>query len=194
MMELPPELHAALLGRRVVFLRGRLDEQTANATIAQLLLLGRSAQGARQPIELYVDSPSGSLGAALMVYDVVRTLGPPVSTTCLGTAGGAAVLVVAAGASGRRAALPHARIHLADDAAEVAEPTRPAPPDLAGQAQQAARLRARWLEALASHTAHSPEYVARDLAAGRWLSAAEARDYGLVDGIIPASLGGVRPA
>src|SRR5207237_8809855 len=107
MMELPPELQEALLGRRVVFLRGKLDEATASSTIAQLLLVERIADG--RPIELYIDSPGGSSGAALSVYDVVRNVGTLVSTTCLGTAGGAAVLVVAAGTVGRRFALPPAR-------------------------------------------------------------------------------------
>jgi ATP-dependent Clp protease protease subunit len=186
MMNLPPEVQATLLGRRVVFLRGRLDEPTANAAIAQLLLVGRLAEG--RPIELYVDSPGGSLSAALSVYDVLGTLGAPVSTTCLAQAGGAAVLVLAGGATGRRFALPHARIHLSQDSAAVAAGSGAV--DVAGHAEAAARLHGRWVAALASHTAHTAEHVARDLAAGRWLSAAEARDYGLVDGIIPGAPAG----
>jgi ATP-dependent Clp protease, protease subunit len=179
-MELPPEVHSALLGRRVVFLRGRLDETTANTAVAELLLVSRTAPGL--PLELYLDSPGGSLSAALSVYDVVQTLGVPVSVTCMGTAGGAAVLVLAGGAAGRRYALPHARIHLSEEdvAIPAAKPT---------ELQEAARLRARWHAALARHIGHSAAQLARDLSANRWLSAAEARDYGLVDGIIPGSSG-----
>jgi ATP-dependent Clp protease protease subunit len=116
------------------------------------------------------------------VYDVVHTLGAAVATTCVGTAGGAAVLVLAGGAAGRRNALPHARLHLMDEPVDM-QPGNAA--DLASHADEAARLRTRWQQALAQHSAHSVAQLDRDLAAGRWLSAAEARDYGLVDGIIP---------
>ena len=179
-MSLPPELQSALLGRRVVFLRGRVDDASASNVIAQLLLIARTDPG--RPIELYLDSPGGQLGAALSIYDVLQTAGPPVSTTCIGTAGGAAVLVLAGGASGRRFALPHARVHLTDEQVELGAGR---PNELGSQADEAARLRARWQAALIQHSAHSATQIAHDLAAGRWLSAAEARDYGLVDGILP---------
>jgi len=183
-LNLPPELQSALLGRRVVFLRGRLDDATANSVIAQLLLVARMAPGPdQQTIELYVDSVGGSLVAALGVYDVLRTLDAAVSTICLGQVGGASVLVLAGGTSGLRYALPHARIHLADEPGlEVAGGSAR---DLASNAGEAARVRARWQAALVGHTVHSAAQLARDLSSGRWLSAAEARDYGLVDGIIP---------
>jgi ATP-dependent Clp protease protease subunit len=177
-MSLPPDLHAALLGRRVVFLRGRLDEATANSVISQLLLVSQMNPG--QSIDLYVDSPGGSPGAALSVYDVMRSLSAPVATTCLGTAGGAAVLVLAGGAAGQRAALPHARIHLIHERVDAPAGN---PSDLAGQADQAVRLSARWVAALARHCAYSPARLDRDLASGQWLSVAEARDYGLVDSL-----------
>jgi ATP-dependent Clp protease protease subunit len=182
MLNLPPELQAMLLGRRVVFVRGRLDDSTANATIAQLLLLAHTAAG--QPVEVYLDSPGGSLAAAMSIYDVMQSLAAPVSVTCLGTTGGAAVLVLAGGTTGRRFALPHARVHLAAEAAE-SHPRQSSPEELSRDAQTAARLHAAWRAALARHSAHSPERIERDLAAGTWLSAAVARDYGLVDGIIP---------
>jgi ATP-dependent Clp protease protease subunit len=186
MMGLPPELQSALLGRRVVFLRGRLDEASANNLIAQLLLISSTAPG--QPIDLYVDSPGGSPGAALSVYDMLQTSRAPVATTCIGTVGGASVLVLAGGASGRRFALPHARIHLTEERVEISTGQAS---DVGNQADEAARVRERWLAALAGHTGHSAARLTRDLHASRWLSAAEARDYGLVDGIIPGTpLGG----
>jgi ATP-dependent Clp protease protease subunit len=176
MMELPPDVQSALLGRRVVFLRGRLDEVTANSIVAQLLLVSRTAPGLI--VELYLDSPGGSLSAALSVYDVIQSLGAPVSITCMGTAGGASVLVLAGGAAGLRYALPHARIHLSEEDVTI-------PAARSTELEEAARLRARWHAALVEHVGHSAAQLARDLAAGRWLSAAEARDYGVVDGIIP---------
>jgi ATP-dependent Clp protease protease subunit len=192
MQNLPPELHSMLLGRRVIFVRGRLDDNTANAAIAQLLVLGQTAPG--QPIEVYLDAPSGSLAATMALYDVIQSSAAPVSITCLGTTGGAAVQVHAGGASGRRFALPHSRLHLTAEPIDHDTPTGNAE-HLTRTAQAATKLQATWLEALARHSAHSPERIARDLAAGLWLSAAEARDYGLVDGIIPGApaLGALRP-
>lgn len=179
-MNLPPELQSALLGKRIIFLRGQLDDTTANGVIGQLLIVARTAPG--QTIELYVDSPGGSLGAALTVYDVMRTLETPVSTVCAGRAGGASVLVLAGGANRLRYALPHARLELRDERTDL---PASGPTELTGQLEEAARVRARWQAALVGHTSHSAAQLARDLATGRWLSAAEARDYGLVDGIIP---------
>jgi ATP-dependent Clp protease protease subunit len=183
MLNLPPELQAALLGKRMVFLRGRLDDANANSVIAQLFLIGRTDPGGT--VDLYVDSPGGSLSAALSVCDVLQTMGAAVSTTCVGTAGGAAVLVLASGATGRRFALPHARIHLTDESLEVA---RGSSNDVASSAEEAARVHVRWRDALVQHSAHSMARLERDLTAGLWLSAAEARDYGLVDGIIPGTV------
>jgi ATP-dependent Clp protease protease subunit len=184
MMNLPPDLQSALLGRRVVFLRGRLDDAAANRSIGQLLLVSRIAPG--QTIELYLDSAGGSLGAALAVYDFMRSLGAPVSTICNGRAGGASVLILAGGADGLRYALPHARIELASEPADLPAGN---PTTLARHASETARVRARWQAALVGHCAHSAAQLARDLSTGRWLSAAEARDYGLVDGIIPGAPG-----
>ncbi len=170
----------ALLGQRVVFLRGTLDDKLATDLVSQLLLL--SQMDATAPVDLYINSPGGSFAAALTVYDVMRSVSAPVSTRCIGTAGGASVLVVAAGALGRRFALPHARLELSDESQNV-PPSRAA--DVARAAEEAARVRQRWRTALLEHVGRSASGVERDLAAGRWLSAAEARDYGLVDGIIP---------
>jgi ATP-dependent Clp protease protease subunit len=176
MLNPPPELQSALLGRRVVFLRGRLDEAVSTSVIAQLLLISRTSSDG--VIHLYVDSPGGSIAAALSVYDVIQTSTAPVSTTCIGTCGGASVLVLAGGAAGRRFALPHARVHLTQESLDMTA-SRPAQTNEALQQQQ------RWQKALAQHIAHSETRLARDLTATHWLSAAEARDYGLVDGIIP---------
>jgi ATP-dependent Clp protease protease subunit len=188
MMNLPPELQSALLGRRLVFLRGRLDDVTATSVVSQLLLVSRTTSAADKAIELYIDSPSGSPVAALSVYDIVHSLGVPVSTTCIGRVGGASVLVLAGGGAGLRYALPHARIHLSDEQVDVSAGNAS---DLASQAGEAARVRVRWQEALLGHTSHSAAHLARDLKAGVWLSAGEARDYGLVDGIIPGPPTGI---
>ena len=179
-MALPPELQAGLLDRRVVFLRGRLDDAASNMAIAQLMLVSRLAPG--QPIELYLDSPNGSLNAALAIYDVLQTLGASVSVTCMGTAGGAAVLILAAGTHGQRFALPHARIHLTDDPVDMAPDPGSNP---SSHAEEARRSMARWRSALLQHTSCAPEQLAGDLAQSRWLTATEAQTYGLIDAVVP---------
>jgi ATP-dependent Clp protease protease subunit len=178
----PPELQTDLLGRRVVFLRGRLDSANANNVIGQLLLVAATSSG--RTVELYIDSPGGSLSAALAVYDVLHTLAAQVSTTCVGTAGGAALLVLAAGSSGVRFALPHARVHLVEDPVDVAAGSVGS---VARQAEETARVRAIWLEALARYASCSVDELARDLAAGKWLNATEAQAYGLLDAIVARS-------
>jgi ATP-dependent Clp protease protease subunit len=178
-MVLPPELQGALLDRRVVFLRGRLDDAMSNSVIAQLLLA--SQLGADKAIELYIDSAGGSINAALAVYDMIRSLAAPISTTCTGTAGGASVLILAAG--GKRSALPHARIHLTDDPVDMA----PARGDnLAAHAEEARRGTARWRTALLQATHQDADKLATDMAASRWFTASEALDYGLIDAVANA--------
>jgi ATP-dependent Clp protease protease subunit len=174
-MNLPPELEAALLGNSIVYMRGRLDETVANAVIPQLLLASRTTNPARG-IDLYIDSPGGAEGAALSVYDLMQSLGMTVATTCIGTAGGAAVLVLAGGTSSQRYALPHARVHLKDETTEF-EPRR-----VADMAIQAVRDQsARWRAALLKHVRLPPERLVAELSAPRWLTAQEAQSLGLID-------------
>jgi ATP-dependent Clp protease protease subunit len=165
----------------LIFLRGRLDDALANDLTLQLLLPTSEA------LDLVIDSPGGSIGAALTIYDLLRMRSQGVSTTCSGTAGGAAVLVLAAGTPGRRAALPNGRIHLTDDVVDMS-PGRFDNPE--AQAEEARRATARWRAALLHLVRQSPEQLASDMAAGRWLNAAEAVEYGIVDhvGLQPRSL------
>jgi ATP-dependent Clp protease protease subunit len=107
-------------------------------------------------------------------------LSPRVATVCTGVAGGAAVLVLAAGAAAYRTALPNARIHLTDDIVDLA-PARFDSPDV--QAEEARRATARWRSALLQVVRQTPEQLAADMRAGRWLTAAEAVQYGIVDRI-----------
>jgi ATP-dependent Clp protease protease subunit len=179
MMNLPPELEAALLGNSIIYLRGRLDETLANAVIPQLLVASRAARPARG-IDLYIDSPGGTLGAALSVYDVMQSLGMIVATTCIGVAGGATVLVLAGGTFGQRYALPHARVHLMDETIEL-EPRGAS--DLASQAQAVREQSARWRTALLKHVRIPTKRLVSELSAPRWLTAQEAQSIGLVDAL-----------
>jgi ATP-dependent Clp protease protease subunit len=179
MMNLPPELEAALLGNSIVYLRGRLDESLANTVIPQLLVASRTASPARG-VDLFIDSPGGTPGAALSVYDVMQSLGMIVATTCIGVAGGAAVLVLAGGTFGQRYALPHARVHLMDETTEL-EPRRAS--DLASQAQAVRDQSVRWRAALLKHVAIPAEHLVSELSAPRWLTAQEAQSIGLIDAL-----------
>lgn len=179
MRALPPELEAGLLGHHIVYLRGRLDDALANTVIAQLLLVSRTANQDRG-IDLYVDSPGGTLGAALSVYDVMQTLGVPVATTCIGTAGGAVVLALAGGTPGQRFALPHARIHLLDETVTL-EPRLAS--DLATHVEAVREQSRRWRALLLKHVRIAPERLAAELSAPRWLNAQEAQGLGLIDAI-----------
>lgn len=162
----------------MIFLRGRLDDALVASATAQLLLAGQLPS--QDTVDLIIDSPGGSIAAALTLFDLLRTLGPRVATTCSGTAGGAAVLVLAAGAPSRRAALPHARIHLTDDMVDMV-PSRFSGSNPDVEAEEARRATARWRAALLQRVRQSPEQLAQDLATGRWLSANEAIDYGIID-------------
>jgi ATP-dependent Clp protease protease subunit len=182
MRNLPPDLEAALLGKQVVFVRGTLDDAAANTVLAQLLLVSRISTGG--PVEMYVDSPGGSLAGALSVYDMMQTLGVPVATTCVGTAGGASVLVLAGGTRGQRFALPHARIHLLDES--VTLDPRPAP-DVESTAANLKAQSVRWRTALLKHVSIPPEDLVATLTAPRWLTAQEAQQIGLIDAIVPTA-------
>jgi len=178
-MNLPPELEAALLGNSIVYLRGRLDEALANTVITQLLVASRIADRSRG-VDLYIDSPGGTLGAALSVYDVVQSLGMTVATTCIGTAGGAAVLVLAGGTTGQRYALPHARVHLIEETTSL-ESRNVA--DLTSHAQAVRDQSARWRTALVKHVRLPPERLVAELSTPRWLTAQEALSLGVIDAI-----------
>jgi ATP-dependent Clp protease, protease subunit len=180
--DVPPALQAALLGNNIVYLRGRLDEVLANTVMAQLLLASRTAD-AERGIDLYVDSPGGTLGAALSVYDMMQSLGLTVATTCIGTAGGAVVLVLAGGTPGQRYALPHARIHLLEETVTL-EPRLAS--DVATQAQAVREQSARWRTALLKHVRIPPDRLVAELSAPRWLSAQAAQALGLIDAITAA--------
>jgi ATP-dependent Clp protease, protease subunit len=177
--DLPPELEAALLGHNIVYLRGRLDEGLANTVIAQLLLASRTATPDRG-IDLYIDSPGGTVGAALSIYDVMQSSGTTMATTCVGTAGGAAVLILAGGTPGQRYALRHARIHLQDESLTL-EPRVAS--ELATHAEAVREQSARWRTLLLKHVRVPSERLLADLSAPRWLNAEEAIALGLIDAI-----------
>lgn len=164
---------------RIILLGTPVDDTSANDVTAQMLAL--EGMDPDRPIALYINSPGGSLTAMLAICDTMRYVRPEIETTCVGQAGSAAAILLAAGSPGRRQALRRARILLHEPAMEV---SRGYTTDLDIQAREVLRLREQTEAILAEATGHDPETVRRDLDRERYFTAGEARDYGLVDEVL----------
>jgi ATP-dependent Clp protease, protease subunit len=172
------DVYSHLLGERIVYLGTGIDAGVANALIAQLLHL--EADAPEQEISMYVNCEGGDTAAMLAVYDTMQYIRAPVATTCVGQAVAAGAVLLAAGAPGRRSALPHTRVVLHQPAAQG----RGAIPDLILAADEVVRVRAEMESILAKHTGRDTETLRRDTDRDLVLTAAAARDYGIVDQVI----------
>lgn len=172
------EISSRLLEERIVFATNLTDERSANQVIAQLLLLHR--EDPEKDISLYVNSQEGAPTLGLAVYDTMQALSCAVATVCLGVAAQAAALVLAGGAPGKRAALPHARINIGQPAASLIGKTV----DIDLRVRELLRVRHRIDELLARHSGQPLERIERDTAQDLWLSAEEAKAYGLIDAVV----------
>ena len=172
------DLYSRLLADRVVFLGTQVDDQSANLIIGQLLHL--ESQDAEKEIQLYINSPGGSVTDAFGIYDTMQYIGPPVSTICVGQAASAAAVLLAAGEPGRRLILPNARvlIHQPHGGAQ-GQAT-----DLAIQMEEMAYSRRRIEELLAEHTGQPIEKVSADIERDYIVRGDDAVEYGLVDAIV----------
>ncbi len=172
------DVYSHLLSERIVYLGTAIDPGVANALIAQLLHL--EADNPEQEIALYINSEGGDLSAMLAVYDTMRFIKAPVATTCIGQAVAAGAVLLAAGAAGRRAVLPHTRVVLHQPAAQG----RGTIPDLILQADEVARVRNQLEHILARHTGRSTEQLRHDTDRDRVFDAQAAVDYGLADHVL----------
>lgn len=172
------DVYSHLLTERIVYLGTAIDSGVANALIAQLLHLESSSPD--RDIQLYINCEGGDPSAMLAIYDTMQFIRPQVATTCVGQAVAVGAVLLAAGAPGKRAALPHARIVLHQPAAQG----RGAIPDLILQADEVVRMRADIEDVLTRHTAQTAETLRADTDHDRVFTAASARDYGLVDQVI----------
>jgi ATP-dependent Clp protease protease subunit len=172
------DVYSQLLTERIVYLGTPVDAGVANALIAQLLFLESADPDA--DIQLYIHCEGGDPGAGLAVYDTLRYVRPAVATTVVGEAVAVGAVLLAAGAPGKRAALPHARVVLHQPAAQGRGPI----PDLILQADEVLRIRSDLEEVLALHTGQSVERLRADTDHDRVLTAEQARDYGLVDHVL----------
>lgn len=172
------DIYSRLLTDRIVYLGTEIDDGVANVVIAQLIHL--ESESPDSPIDLYLNSPGGSVTAMLAIYDAMQFIRSEVGTTCVGQAASSAAVLLAAGAPGRRTVLPHARVVLHQPSGGGQGTL----PDLAVQAKEIARVRAEMEVILARHTGRSVEQVREDTDRDLVLSAPEAVAYGIVDGVL----------
>ncbi|GAB4085619.1 ATP-dependent Clp protease proteolytic subunit [Myceligenerans cantabricum] len=172
------DVYSQLLSERIIYLGTAIDAGVANALIAQLIHLESSSPDS--DIQLYVNCEGGDPSAGMAVYDTMRYIRPQVATTCVGQAVAVGAVLLAAGAEGKRAALPHARVVLHQPATQG----RGAIPDLILQADEVVRIRADMETALSEHTGQTVGTLRADTDRDRIFTAAAARDYGLLDHVI----------
>lgn len=172
------DVYSHLLTERVVYLGTAVDAGVANALVAQLLFL--EAEDPERDVHLYINCEGGDPSAMLAIYDTLRYITPSVATTCVGQAVSVGAVLLAAGAPGKRAALPHSRIVLHQPAASG----RGTIPDLILQADEVVRVRSDIERILARHTGRSEETLRADTDHDRVFTAEAAREYGLIDEVI----------
>jgi ATP-dependent Clp protease protease subunit len=172
------DIYSRLLVDRIIFLGTPVDDTISNIVIAQLLFLQMS--DAKKDIHLYINSPGGSVTAGLAVYDTMQFLTCDVNTYCIGQASSMSAVLLAAGTKGKRYALPNARILIHQPWGGVQGQAS----DISIQAKEILRLKDRLNEILAKHCGRKVEELARDTDRDRFMSAEEAKEYGLVDQVV----------
>jgi ATP-dependent Clp protease, protease subunit len=172
------DIYSRLLNERIVFLGTPVTDEIANLIVAQLLHL--ESEDPDKDISLYINSPGGSITALLGIYDTMQYIRPDVSTTCLGWAASAAAVILAAGATGKRYALPHSTVLLHQPSGGAQGQSV----DIDIQAREILRQRALVDEILARHTGQPVERIARDTDRDFILDAGQALEYGLVDEVL----------
>jgi ATP-dependent Clp protease protease subunit len=168
-----------LFEERIVFVGAPIDDTLANDVIAQLIAL--EGMDTDRTISLYINSPGGSLTAMTAIYDTMQFVKPEIETTCIGQAASAAAVLLAAGSPGKRAALPHSRILIHQPSTEGGYGQTS---DMEIQANEIIRQREELEQILADHSGHAIEQVRADIERDRFLTAGQAREYGLIDEII----------
>ena len=172
------DIYSRLLLDRIVFISGEVNDEMANAVCAQLLFL--QSQDAKKEISVYVNSPGGSVTAGLAIYDTMQFVTCPIATYCLGQAASMGAVLLTAGAKGRRFSLPNARImiHQPWGGAEGKAS------DIEITAREILRLKERLNEILAKHSGRKIEEVVRDTDRDHFMSAEEAKKWGLIDEVL----------
>ncbi len=172
------DIYSRLLGERIIFLGQQIDDEIANLVVAQLMHL--ESDDPDKDIFIYINSPGGSLSAALAIYDAMRFVGPDVQTVCFGIAMSGGSLILAGGTEGKRMSLPNGRILIHQPSGGFQGQTT----DIEIHAREVLELRRRMEEIYARHTGQTVERIHADAERDRFFSAAEAVEYGLVDRVV----------
>src|SRR5438094_2127609 len=172
------DIYSRLLKERIVFLGTEVEDQIANLIAAQLLFL--EAEDPEKDISLYVNSPGGSAYAGMAIYDTIQFVKPDVRTICVGMAMSAAAMILCGGSPGKRSALPNSKMMIHQGSAGF----RGAPTDIDIHAREVLSTTRRMAEIIARHSSRDVEQVMRDIDRDRFMSPAEALDYGLIDEIV----------
>ena len=172
------DIYSRLLKDRIVFIGTEINDQVANTVIAQLLFL--RAEDPKKAINVYINSPGGSVTAGLAIYDTMQFIKPPVATYCVGQAASMGALLLTAGQKGKRFALPHARIMIHQPWGGA----QGAASDISIQAREILRLREKLNEILVKHTGQPLDKIEKDTDRDFFMSGDEAKAYGLVDDVI----------
>lgn len=171
------DIYSRLLKDRIIFLGTGIDENVANLVIAQMLFL--ESEDPKKDIYLYINSPGGSVYAGLAIYDTMQLIKPEVSTICVGMAMSMGAFLLAAGAKGKRSALPNSRVMIHQPSSGFQGTAA----DIEISARETLRIREHLDELLAQNTGQSIEQINKDTERDYYLSAKEAKDYGIVDNV-----------
>ena len=172
------DIYSRLLRERIVFLVGPVSDQTANLVCAQLLFL--ESENPDKEIFLYINSPGGSVSAGLSIFDTMQFIKPDVSTLCMGMAASMGSFLLAAGAKGKRFALPNSRVMIHQPSGGAQGQAS----DIEIQAREILKIREQLNRILAERTGQSTERIAADMERDYWMNPAEAKDYGLIDQVL----------
>jgi ATP-dependent Clp protease protease subunit len=172
------DIYSRLLKERVVFMVGPVDDYMANVIVAQLLFL--ESENPDKDINLYINSPGGSVTAGLAIYDTMQFIKPDVSTICVGQAASMGSFLLAAGAKGKRHCLPNSRVMIHQPSGGFSGMAS----DIAIHAKEILAIKTRLNEMLAKHTGKTVEQIERDADRDNFMSASEAQAYGMVDSVL----------
>jgi ATP-dependent Clp protease protease subunit len=172
------DVFSRLLMDRIIFIGTPINDDVANVVIAQLLFL--EADNPERDIHMYINSPGGVVSSGMAIYDTMQFLKSPVNTNCMGLAASMGSFLLAAGRPGKRSALPHSRIMIHQPSGG----TQGTASDIEIQAREILYLRSKMNELMAKHTGRPVEQIERDMDRDRFMSAEEAKAYGLIDNVI----------
>ena len=172
------DIYSRLLKDNIIFLGTPIDDQIANLIVAQLLFL--EAEDPEKDINLYINSPGGVVTAGLAIYDTIQFIRPDVTTICVGMCASMGALLLTAGAKGKRFALPNSRILIHQPSGGMQGQAT----DVRIHAEELIRIRELTSQILAKHTGQSMEQIELDVERDRYLSAVQAKEYGLIDEVI----------